>query len=202
MYLEDTDAALTFLDQRTPGPIWWVGHSGGGLAALMLLARTPARQQSLAGLVTIASQTTDAGKGFGRKLMWAMSSAMTKLIGVVPGKLLKVGPENEFYTVMRQWFGWSIKGTWLGRDGFDYMAALGKHTIPTLTIAAAGDRIIAPASGCRRIHESLGSSSRKFILASKANNFQEDYNHARVISSRSASKDVWPLVADWIQEHS
>ncbi len=202
MYLDDAAAALEYVSERSIKPVWWVGHSGGGLAILMLLTRKPDLQKKLAGLVTVASQTTDAGQGLLKRMCWLGAILLTKVIGFTPGRLVRIGPENEFGQVMLQWFRWSLRGKWVGADQFDYLEHLQAITIPALTIAAGGDHVIAPASGCEKIHQALGSSQKQYTLASTANGFLENYNHARVISSRNASKDVWPLVSDWIETHS
>ena len=202
MYLQDAAAALDFVQARCKKPVWWVGHSGGGLAILMLLARHPQRQSELAGVVTIASQATDAGKGLVRRLCWSSAIVVTKVLGFAPGRIFRVGPENEFGAVMRQWFRWSLAGQWHGSDGFDYLLHLKTITLPSLTIAGAGDLVIAPVDGVRKIHQKIGSNDKSFSFASRDNGFLEDYNHARVVSSRNASREVWPLVADWISRRN
>ena len=118
----------------------------------------------------------------------------------VPGKAFKLGPENEFATVMDQWFDWNLKSSWCGDDGFDYLAALPNLSLDTLMMAAAKDSFIAPERGCRRIFDALSSSDKTFALCSKDQGFAEDYTHARIISSRSAATDIWPRIADWLRK--
>ena len=86
----------------------------------------------------------------------------------------------------------------LSIDGFDYLPCLADIYIPQLMIAGVGDRFIAPVSGCRKLHDSVSSKDKTFLLMGKENGFPEDYTHARVINSRSASVDVWPLIGQWL----
>ncbi len=198
MSLQDTAAILAFMKQHQSGPLWWVGHSGGGLSILMYLSRHADRQSDLAGIVTIASQATDAGYSFTRRSLLKLSSVVISLLGVAPGRLLGLGPENEFARVMLQWIDWSLAGSWTGKDRFDYLQQLSTVNLPILSLAAHADKFIAPVSGCNRIYRRVGSADKTFIVFGKKNGYLEDYTHARVVSSRNASVDVWPVIAQWL----
>lgn len=196
--LHDTEATLKFLQTQTNPPLWWVGHSGGGLAIAMYLARYPERQGSLAGFVTLASQATDAGLKQSRRVQFRLFRALIRVLGKAPGKSFGLGPEDESVAVMDQWLRWSLSRRWTGADGFDYSDNLGVITVPSLSLAAIADRFIAPVSGCRKMHSLLGGDDKTFVVFGKVHGHLEDYTHARLISSRKASVDVWPLVGQWI----
>jgi oxygen-independent coproporphyrinogen-3 oxidase len=198
--LEDSEAALDFIESQSSQQWWWVGHSGGGLAMAMYLARNPARQALLQGMVTMASQATDAGLHRSRRMTLRIIRLVINVLGVAPGKRLGLGPENESVRVMDQWLRWSLTGRWTGTDSFDYLAGLHNIQLPSLSLAAAADRFIAPASGCLRLHQHLGGTDKTYVLFGKADGYLEDYTHARLVSSRNASVDVWPLVGQWIKE--
>ncbi len=188
--------------RREGSPLWWVGHSGGGLAIAMYLARYPDRQRLLSGIVTMASQATDAGSSRQRRLTLRVARWLLKFTGVVPGKLLRLGPENESACAMDQWLGWSLTGHWSGADNFDYSRKLSAVHLPSLSIAALADRYIAPVSGCERLHSWLGGEDKTFKVFGKHQGYREDYTHARIVSSRNASVDVWPFVRQWINDRS
>lgn len=195
MYLLDARAALEFLQRRYPDQsLGWVGHSGGGLAILMLLARCPEYRDQLGSIVTIASQATDAAVRLRHRCGIHLAAIATRVVGFVPGRLFGLGPENEFAAVMQQWYRWSLSGRWLGRDGFDYEAGLRQLPQRCLMLAAQGDRFIAPVSGCERLFQAMGSSHKRFQVCGTATGFTEDYSHARIISSRNAAREVWPQV--------
>lgn len=179
-------------------PLWWVGHSGGGLAIAMYLARNPQRQWMLDGIVTMASQATDAGFNFRRRMTLRMSRILVRLLRVAPGKVLGLGPENESMPVMDQWLRWSLAGRWSGVDNFDYCESLGAIQLPSLSIAARADPFIAPVSGCEKMHDLLGGEDKTFMVFGKSEGYLEDYTHARLVSSRNASVDVWPVIGRWI----
>jgi oxygen-independent coproporphyrinogen-3 oxidase len=120
------------------------------------------------------------------------------LLGYSPGRAFGVGPEDEPKGILSQWYRWNRTRRWTGWDGFDYLAALGDLTVPTLCLAGAGDRWIAPAPGCRRLFDALGSRDKEWILCAKSEGFSEDFGHARIIASRAAQREVWPRIRDWL----
>ncbi len=199
MCLQDTGAAIKHVQAASAdGKVWWVGHSGGGLAILMYLARNPLQQQLVHGLVMLASQATDAAISRRNRLLIYAAAMATSVLRVAPGKYLGIGPENEFAAVMMQWYRWSLAGNWRGKDGFDYLAALASVTVPSCTFSAAADHFIAPPSGCKKLHELLGGSDKIYRLCGRQSGDSEDYTHPRIVSSRSAAVDIWPRVADWL----
>ena len=120
----------------------------------------------------------------------------------MPGKALRLGPEDEFTRVLDQWLAWSISKRWLGNDEFDYLAHMSNIQLPALVIAGAGDKYIAPVSGCKKLYDSLASTDKTFLLFGKEKGYSENYRHDRIISSHNASVDVWPAISEWIGNRS
>lgn len=199
MCLDDSEAVISHLQKLYPSAkINWVGHSGGGLAPLMYLARNPDHHRAFNAVVTLASQATDAANSVRNRFAIVLSRAITALLGVAPGKYLNLGPENEFASVMSQWYGWSLSKKWQGSDGFDYIESLPDIRVPCLMLAGHDDRFIAPTTGCELLFNQLGSTDKEFRICGTDTGFIENYNHARLVSSRSAANDIWPLVSSWL----
>jgi oxygen-independent coproporphyrinogen-3 oxidase len=195
----DVPAALHAVRQRTKKEqLFWVGHSGGGLVLLMHLARHPEERPKVKGIVTLASQATEAGATWTGRAKIALGAMTNNLIGYAPGPLLKLGPENEFRGVMNQWFRWNWNGRWTGKDGFDYLEALKQVEVPALCFAGGGDRFIAPYRGCRRVYDALGSVDKRMALCAKSEGYGEDYSHSRIIASRRAQQEIWPTISEWL----
>jgi pimeloyl-ACP methyl ester carboxylesterase len=199
----DVPAGLDAVRRHTGKPhLFLAGHSGGGLVFLMHLARRPEARKQIKGLVTVASQATEAGRRWRDKATIASFAALNNLVGHLPGPAFGLGPENEWRGVMNQWFRWNWRRRWLGRDGFDYDAAVRKVAVPALCLAGAGDRFIAPVSGCRRLFDALGSQDKQFVVCGNAAGFAEDYDHRRIIASRAAGQEVWPVIATWMRDRA
>ena len=176
-----------------------VGHSGGGLVFLMHLARNPESCKHVKGVVTLASQATEAGATLSSRIKIVGLAAINNLLGYLPGPALGLGPENEFQGVMNEWFRWNWSRRWLGRDGFDYAEALCHVDVPTLLLAGAGDRFIAPVRGCHRLYDLLGSRDKRLVICGMSTGFAEDYGHARIIASRAARQEIWPMILSWMR---
>ncbi|ASJ76140.1 2-succinyl-6-hydroxy-2,4-cyclohexadiene-1-carboxylate synthase [Granulosicoccus antarcticus IMCC3135] len=202
LFLSGTLAALEYVEARGDGKVHWVGHSGGGLAALMAVARKPELTSQLHSLVMLGSQACDAAKPFTHRMTLRMFQLLTRMLGYVPARALRLGPENEVAAVMLQWYRWNLQGGWQGRNNFDYLQALQKHPtlscVPVLGLAGSGDRFIAPAPACRKLHALLPGVDNVWQECGLSENFAEDYTHSRLISSRPAAREIWPKVADWL----
>ena len=101
---------------------------------------------------------------------------------------------------MDQWLEWSLSGRWFGAENFDYTQKLSAVHLPSLSIAASADQSIAPVSGCEKLHNWLGGSDKTFKVFGQREGYREDYTHARIVSSRNASVDVWPVVRQWMDD--
>lgn len=195
----DVPAALHAVRQKTKKEhLFWVGHSGGGLVLLMHLARHPEERAKVKGIVTLASQATEAGSTWAGRAKVALGALGNNLLGFAPGPPLRLGPENEFKGVMNQWFRWNWNGRWTGNDGFDYLEALGQVEVPALCFAGGGDHFIAPYRGCRRLYDALGSLDKRMALCAKSEGYGEDYSHSRIIASRRAQQEIWPTISEWL----
>jgi oxygen-independent coproporphyrinogen-3 oxidase len=168
----------------------------------MHLARQPESRTRVLGLVTLASQATEAGRTWRDKAKIAGIAVVNNVMGHLPGPMLGLGPEKEWRGVMNQWFRWNWTRRWLARDGFDYAKALREVDVPLLCLAGAGDRFIAPVRGCKRLFDVVGSRDKQFIVCGKETGFGEDYDHVRIIVSRGAGQDIWPVIRTWLNAHA
>jgi len=198
----DVPAAITAVLTYTQQPkLYWVSHSGGGHLLLMYLAREPERQAEIAGLVTMGAQATDAALELGKKLQAGVYWGLTMLLGHTPQSILPAGNESEPTRLLAQWFMWNIRQRWLGSDRFDYTTALTNLTIPALMLAGGNDSI-APASGCRKIFDALGSADKSWLLCAEDAGFSMDFTHAQLVIGREARKEIFPKVGDWLKQRN
>jgi poly(3-hydroxyalkanoate) synthetase len=91
-----------------------------------------------------------------------------------------------------------MRQRWLGSDGFDYMAALAHLTIPALMIAGGNDSI-APASGCRKFFNALGSTDKTWLLCAEMSGFSKDFSHGELVIGREARAELFPRVGEWLR---
>ncbi|MGO9021655.1 MAG: alpha/beta fold hydrolase [Syntrophobacteraceae bacterium] len=198
----DVPAVLQAVLERVGSrPVFWLGHSGGGLLGAMWAARNAALAHTrLRGLLMLGSQATLAGARLHNRLLIRCIDFLISAIRSAPGHYLGVGPEPENPQMMRQWCRWNIEGKFSGDDRFDYSAALKRLQIPVLALSGAGDTFIAPSDGCRRLAYAFGGADITFHECGVATGFAENYTHDRLILSKPARREIWPLLASWMQE--
>ena len=204
LFLSGTGCALRYVSDTTGRKVHWVGHSGGGLAALMAIARQPELLDRLQSLSLLASQASDAGQLPSHRLILRTFSLLTRALGYVPARRLKLGPDDENAAVMMQWYDWNLAGRWTGTDGLDYLSTLRQledfQRLPLLGMAGSGDWFIAPAYACRELHEQLPSETKTWLECGVQHGYSENYSHARLVSSRSSAREIWPRIGNWLTQ--
>lgn len=196
--LNDLPVAIDFITSHTgQSRLHWTSHSGGGLLALMMLARHPERISQIKSLSLIGAQVTDAAPTLKEKMRVAALGALTRLFGKTPQRLVPIGPEGEPTLLLVQWCTWNLSGRWHGSDGFDYLKALGQLKVPSLVIAGGRDDV-APTKGCRRIYDALGGPKSWHECAVRQG-FSKDFSHSQMIRGEAARAEVFPLLHRFIQ---
>ncbi len=197
--LLDVPAAIEAVRQHTgQDKITWVSHSGGGLLPLMYLARHPKAQEHIQALVTMGAQATDAGKTTSHRLRAHVLKVVTQTFGYTPKAILPPGCLSEPTALLAQWSTWNLAGRWLGADGFDYLPALAQIHIPLLCIAGGADDI-APATGCRRLFDAIGSHDKTWVLCAKSKGFSKDFHHGSLVRGGSARREIDPILIEWLK---
>ncbi|MFZ0931218.1 MAG: alpha/beta fold hydrolase [Syntrophobacteraceae bacterium] len=196
----DVSAVLQAASQRDgPRSVFWLGHSGGGLVGAMWAARNvDLAHTRLRGLLMLGSQATLAGARLHNRWVIRCIDFLMSALRSAPGQYLGLGPEPENPRLMHQWCRWNIEGKFYGDDGFDYPAALKRLQIPVLALSGAGDTFIAPPDGCRVLAEAFGGPDVTFHTCGTATGFAENYTHNRLILSKPASREIWPMLASWM----
>ncbi len=198
--LHEVPAVVEEVKRRTGSDqVFWVAHSGGGFLPHMYLARSPDSAGDFRGIVALGSQTTAAGDTLLGRLRILILALGCHLFGNAPGHRVGLGPEPESKGFMLQWARWNWSKNWAGLDRWDYHEGLRQVSVPMLAIAGGNDWV-APSRGCRALYESIAHPASQFVLAGKEQGFSEDYNHSRLALSRSAQREIWPLVLRWMQQ--
>ena len=193
-----------------------VTHSGGGICLSIFLTQNPHYVGKTSSVTMIACQAYGAALNPKSYLKILLLKIMTRLLDHVPARRLKLGPINESYHTMRQWYNWNLNKNFQSSlvkpdsnskksrkyENFDYRQLMPTITIPIYAISAKGDDFIAPTKGCQLFLDSFNNSVNVFREFSIDNGALEDYDHSRVILSRNAAKEIWPTIAAWIEEHS
>lgn len=218
------DIAATFdylFDQLKLDNLHAITHSGGGICLTMLLTQNQHYINNISSITMLACQAYGAAlKPTSYVKIFAIKT-ITRLMGYVPAKSLKLGTINESYYMMSQWYNWNLNKNFQSSssktdfnaknskikkgsdDGsFDYRQQMPNIITPIYAISARGDDVIAPPNGCELFLNDFNNSANVFREFSIANGDLEDYDHSRVILSGNAAKEIWPTIATWIERYA
>jgi predicted alpha/beta hydrolase len=174
-----------------------VGHSAGGASILAALAAEPdVHDVAVAGI--IAATPLPWLQPWRRAAAHFMRFAARRL-DTFPGRVLRLGPEDELPGVMEQWMDWNVRGHWIGDDGTDYTLALRHVATPLLFLGGAGDARFSPPDSVVGLHDLACSARRLLVIAGRDTGFSRDYGHTDLIISRPAQAEIWPLMLDWLR---
>jgi oxygen-independent coproporphyrinogen-3 oxidase len=176
----------------------WIGHSAGAVVAAGAAGRSAEVAASIAGLVLVAAPAPDR-PGIANAAVSLLGNAVANVMGRVPARALGIGPADEAPGILRQWCEWIVRRRWVGHDGLDYLAEARRLTAPALGLVGAADLLTPPAT-CRRLLDALGGADRTMVVCGRSQGFSENYTHNRVLISSAARQEVWPLIADWLEE--
>lgn len=178
-----------------------ITHSGGGICLTMFLINYPDYQKNIKSMTLFSCQAFSLNNSLKNQLKLILSKRLTQLLGYIPGKKLKLGPENESFYTMMQWFDWNINKNFHGYQ-LDYYPLMPTIKIPIFSISGENDLFISPAFACQSFLEAFENPLNIYKCYGKSFNNLENYNHARIIKSKNASKEIYPEVLNWLTKHN
>ena len=192
LILGDAPALVARVMEETDGaPLAWLGHSAGGVVGLAWLARL-GRATPLAAMVTFGTPGPADLRPVRRALALG-TIVVCRALGRFPARALRMGSEDEAALVLGDWMGWNTGGRWMGRDGFDYLAALAAVRTPYLGVAGDGDGLFAPADACRQVVGAMGAARKDLAVV-------PNLDHRGLLLDPQARVHCWPRVTDWLEE--
>ena len=197
---EDMQRAFDYLfNEVNLEKIDCITHSGGGINLTINLLTYPENISRINRIVFFACQSFGAGYSLKNQVKLFLGKYLTKAIGFLPAKLLG-RPHNEPYQFMKQWFDWNLSGEFQSDDGMNYGREMSKIKIPILSISGSGDYFVAPPKGCEMFLLKFENAENEFLNCGQETGFFEDYDHSRLIYSRNAEKEIYPLALRWIEK--
>jgi len=214
----DYEAAFRYLfDDLKLDNLHCVTHSGGGVGLAMFLVQNPSYITKINSISTFACQAYGAVLNPISYAKILAAKIFTKLLGYIPAKKLGLGPFNESYYTMTQWYDWNLQKNFKSsfiknkdidkqlkpaNERFDYRQGMANITTPIYAISGRGDLFISPAQGCKLFFDEFSHADNVFCEYAKSSGHLEDYDHTRVLMSRNAAKEIWPTVAAWIEKYA
>lgn len=120
---------------------------------------------------------------------------------VVPARYLYNGIPDESIVLAGQFSDWVDNATMRSLDRKTVWSdRLDEVTLPVLVMAAARD-LQRPAEAVRATFEQLGSGDKTYVEAGTDQGFSLDFGHDDLVAGRASRGEVFPRIADWLDDH-
>lgn len=197
----DVPAIAAFVREQSGQIPHWIGHSLGGTT---LAAALGGEYLGPAGAASVAMFGSQVSRDYWPlkipPVQWA-ARLMLKPFDHISGPRFKRGPEDEPIGLVLESLRWHGLFGRFGDRETDWWAGLAKVEVPLLAVAAAGD-FQDPEWACRKLFDQIGSGQRMFLCLGREQGFSDNFDHVQMLVSKSAQREVWPLVAGWLNQGS
>jgi predicted alpha/beta hydrolase len=206
--VSDAGAVAAWLAARLPGLARVaIGHSLFGHVALAYqahAARAPGNPALYDGFVLIASniwlRTLEPRplRWLRKRLVYAALLQLARPLGYLPVRRLRLGTADEPYAYLAQMGEWVHSKDWTDRSGRSYLAGLPAITAPILSIAGAGDRLMAVPECQQALVERTRGSVRHLVLG-RAHGDELDPDHMGLVLDPRL-RPRWRALAAWVAD--
>ncbi|GLZ87686.1 esterase [Metapseudomonas resinovorans] len=194
----DLPAIAAFVREQCGQAPHWIGHSLGGTTLAAALGGHYLGEEDVASAALFGSQVS--------RVYWPLKvppvawggRMLLKRFQVLSGSRLKRGPEDEPIGLVLESMRWHGLFGRFGDAERDWWAGLADVRIPVLGVAAAGD-LQDPVWACRKLVEQVPREYSHFLRLAKDEGFSDDFGHIEMLVSKVAEREVWPLVAHWLE---
>ena len=194
----DLPAIAEFVMEQTGQAPHWMGHSLGGVVLAAAAGGGYLEQRNASSLTLLGSQVSRVYLPLKLPpVEWSghlLLSCMSHLSGVRLGQ----GPEDEPIGVAREALRWHGLFGRFGAGPENWWQGLATVRIPVLAVSAEGDRQDPPAA-CERLLRQFGSACREHLCLGPLNGFSSPFGHVEMLISKTAQREVWPVLTDWLQ---
>ncbi len=131
-----------------------------------------------------------------KRASYAALLLLSRPLGYLPVRRLGLGTADESGHYLRQMGGWVRSGDWTDRTGRSYLEALGSVRVPILSIAGAGDRLMAvPDCQLALLRRSAGPVTH--WLVGKQQGDAVDADHMQLVLD-ARLRPRWRALARWV----
>lgn len=153
----DIPAIHKFVVEQTKKDVTYIAEEMGGFSILGALALGAVDQQSVSGCIYIEEEKPLSlrlnTKIFAKNALWR-----SRKNGVVSGRRLGVGAENESYSTVKHYLCWQNRLTYNTPSGLQLEGAYSEVVVPVMVVGATSSDVIAPVKNGKWIFGQLTSA--------------------------------------------
>jgi predicted alpha/beta hydrolase len=211
----DIPAAVRAVAARHPGrPLVWIGHSLSAHAGAAAFGQDPdlplAGAALLSPVVWIRRHEPSASFWLLKRGLLALWWGLTRVVGYMPARRLRIGSDDEAAAYVRQFLDWAAADAWTSRPQppgpphpwsgrVDYLEGLARIRFPVLVVAARGDRWISRTPAVRRFAAALTGAPVTFLELGRSElpRLPREPGHMCLVRDPRAG-EAWARVAGWV----
>ena len=206
---EDLPAIFDFIEQNIgTAPNFLVGHGFGGVLLSSFLARYPEYRHKTTGVVHFGARRVAVSSDLYRKILidwlWgSVAGVISRVRGVVPARLLRLGSEDEHLELREESLNWLKGSPWQDPDDqFDYGVAIsqGLEFPPSLYFASKYDLGYGNPKDVRNFMREIGHHNGRLIVLGKNEGNLHNYSHIGMLIHPDAADDHFPFMLEWLVE--
>lgn len=204
----DAGVVARYLAERFPSLIRVaMGHSLFGHVALAYQARASAGERSqtdvagfdalvlIGGNVWLRQLEPSRWRWLKKRVSYALLQQLMWPWGYLPVRRLRMGTADEAADYLRQMGRWTREDDWTTQDGHSYLADLSQVTVPILSVAGAGDHLLAVPS-CQLALLGRAQGPLTHWVIGRAFGDACDPGHIALVLDRRLSLR-WQAIAQW-----
>lgn len=205
---EDLPAILRLIEKKmSTSPNFYLGQGAAGLLLTGFLSRKPEYIDRTDGLIYFGCRRMAHCNHWSRGLLWRwywkyMVDWAVSMFGYLPGKILKIGNDNETLSTYQEYLDWCNDTDWVdGRDKFSYSDALMEksHWPASLYFASHADHSAQPRD-VSDFMRSLGPHDGRQVTLGKRQGNLREYSHLGMLRHPDSLRDHLPLMLEWMTQ--
>ena len=199
----DVPAVHAFARSRAGAglPVVLAGHSLGGHAGLAAQALGLSAFDRIVGVgasVWLEALDPSAARWLLKRAALRAALAVARRAGRFPARRLRLGSDDESLEYVTDFERFARTGRWGSADGrIDYLAALGRLSVPVLHLVSDGDRLECPPESGARFLERCGGPRRLIWLAASDDGGAPP-NHMGLVTDPRV-RGTWERIEAWMR---
>ncbi|WP_250657942.1 alpha/beta fold hydrolase [Alkalimarinus coralli] len=157
----DLPAIHKFIIEQTGKNISYIAEGMGGFAILTAMEISAIQQKTVSGCIYIEEETP-LSSYLSERILTKNALWRWKKQGVISGRKVGLGSENESYETVKQYLYWKSRASFNTPAGLSLENGFGQIDVPAMVVSTSSDEKQAVAKNAKWIFDQLSGNSKTF----------------------------------------
>lgn len=196
----DLPAIQQFVMEQTGKKINWIAEESGGLFVLASLALGSIDQKTVAGL-TCMEESDPLAQKLDTKIYSKTALWRWKKRGVISGRRIGVGLENESYVLVREYLRWQNSEDYNTPAGLMLEQAYSEINVPMFVVGSNADAESPFSKKSLSIYQQIASNTKIFKTYDYRMSQRQLLYNDGVVTLFPSESGCWKDVTHWLNGH-